>query len=200
MPSARPSAARTVVLVEGPSDAAALRVLLAARGPAMPGPVDVVDMGGVTNVGRHLQQLSASREPVRIAGLCDAAEVRFVVRALQRQGAAVDTLEDLARLGFFVCDPDLEGEFIRALGAPAVAAVLDDLGDGRRFRMFRSQRYWRGRDLADQVHRFAGSGSGRKVRLAEHLAGRLTPRTTPAPLAAVLAYLERPVGARSAAG
>ena len=60
------------------------------------------------------------------------------------------------------------------------------MGHLDRFRTFQYQPEWRDRSLTDQLHRFAGSGSGRKVALAERLAVRLDAATTPPPLAGLL--------------
>lgn len=180
-------ATRTAVLVEGPSDAAVVRVLSEARG--LRG-LDIIDMGGVTNVGHHLTHLTRAPGEVRVAGLCDATEAHVVLAALRRHGHRANTPEDLSRCGFFVCTPDLEGELHRALGAERVVEALDELGDGDRFRPFQHQPVWRGRPLDEQLHRFAGSGSGRKIRLAGHLATLLTPDDTPAPLASLLDFVE----------
>ncbi len=179
-----------VVLLEGASDAAAVRVLCDARGLDLDD-VDVRDMGGVTNVGHHLRAVD---DGVRVLGLYDAPEERFVVRALQREGYDVSDGSDLAGLGFGVCHRDLEEELIRALGTAAVERVLDELGELERFRGFQRQPQWRGRDVAEQLHRFAGTTSGRKLLLARRLAEELTPDTTPAPLAALIDEIERSVG------
>jgi hypothetical protein len=176
-------AAGAVVLVEGRSDAAVVEHLAAARGlDTTDGAVRVVAMGGVTNIRTHL--LRHDLEPgVRVLGLCDAPEERFVVWALQDSGHPVSTRGEMAALGFFVCVQDLEDELLRALGPATVEAALSDLGQLGRFRTFQRQPEWRDRDLHDQLHRFAGSGSGRKLALAERLARQLTPGTTPRPLA-----------------
>ena len=163
-----------VVLVEGHSDALVVEHLL---GP-VPG-VRVVPMGGVTNVGHHLAQ--HARGDSVVLGLCDSAEEHVVRRAL---GLAAG---DLSAHGFHVCDRDLEDELIRALGPAAVEEVLSDLGELRSFRRFQRQPEWRGRPVTDQLHRFAGSGSGRKARLARALAARLDPATVPEPLRRLLA-------------
>jgi hypothetical protein len=170
-----------VVLVEGASDAAVVRVLCDARGVDLE-TVDVRDMGGVTNVGHHLRELDG----VHILGLYDAPEERFVVRGLRSTGRDVSTRDDLRRLGFVVCDRDLEDELIRALGPARVEAVLAELGELERFRAFQRQPQWRGRDVTDQLHRFAGTASGRKLLLARRLAEELSPATTPAPLTSLV--------------
>lgn len=167
---------RVVVLVEGESDAVVVGVLLQQRGIE---DVEVVSMGGVTNVRTFLRAVASRGGDPVVLGLVDAPEERFARRALRDRGRDISTRDDLERLGFFVCDVDLEDELLRALGPAAVERALDDLGDLGRFRTFQKQPEWRDRSRHDQLHRFAGSGSGRKVRLAERLAEALTPETTP---------------------
>lgn len=188
-----PTDARTVVLVEGESDMAALRTVCwhAGLDPDHDG-FRLVSMGGVTNVGRYLRELREQTPPVRVLGLCDAGEAGFVVRALQRAGLDVEGQDDLERHGFAVCDRDLEDELIRALGPDEVLVALDDLALLGSFRTLQQQPDWRDRDVTEQLHRFAGVASGRKALLAEHLARRLTLQTTPAPLAALVAELALP--------
>ena len=182
---------RLVVLVEGPSDVASLRTLAASRGlHEERHAFELVSMGGVTNVRHHLSRLSTAAPRVRVAGLCDAPEERYVAGALRAQGVVVETRADLERQGFFVCERDLEEEVIRALGPQAVELALADLRLLDRFRTFQRQPEWRDRPLADQLRRFAGVASGRKVLLAEELAGLLTPENTPHPLAGVMSLIE----------
>lgn len=175
-----------VVLVEGRSDAAALAVLLRARGLDGNGRVKLVSMGGVTNVARELRRALSEHPAAVVLGLYDAAEERFVVGALHRAHVLPDGPVDLVAHGFFLCDRDLEDELIRAVGTAAVEEALAEMGHLERFRTFQHQPEWRGRPLADQLHRFAGSGSGRKAALAERLAVRLEPGTTPPPLTSLL--------------
>jgi hypothetical protein len=185
-----PAPSRLVVLVEGRSDAAVVAPLLARYASDE---VDVLVLDGITNIERQLSLLSADAWP-SVCGLCDAGEVGFVERALARRGVEVRDRDDLARHGFFVCDRDLEDELIAALGADEVLDALAGLGELGRFRTFQNQPEWRDRSVEDQLHRFAGSGSGRKLRLAETLAARLTPATTPKPLAELVAHIDRVLG------
>lgn len=174
-----------VVLVEGASDAAVVRVLCAARGLVESDTTyRVRDMGGITNVGHHLRSLREGSAGVHhVLGLYDAPEERFVVRAMRREGYPVTDGADLRAHGFVVCDRDLEDELIRALGPERVEGVLTALGELERFRAFQRQPQWRGRATSDQLHRFAGTASGRKLLLARSLAKELTPASTPEPLA-----------------
>ena len=71
------------------------------------------------------------------------------------------TRADLEALGFYVCDPDLEGELIRALGAAGVEEVLGRAGSSSSFRTFQKQPQWRGRPVDAQLRRFFGSSAGK---------------------------------------
>lgn len=149
--------------------------------------VDVMD--GVTNVERQLTRLATIAPGAEVCGLFDAPEEGFVQRALARRGVRAQSRADLARAGFFGCDADLEDELIRALGTDVVEQAVVELGELPRFRTFQRQPEWRGRPRADQLRRFTGSASGRKERVAAALAGRLTPETTPRPLARLVRYV-----------
>ena len=158
----------------------------------------MVSMHGVTNTARYLGEYAA-RPGTTVAGLCDRGEVRFVAGALRRLGHPVEAHADLATYGFFVCDEDLEDELIRALGTAAVIDAIDREGELGRLRTFQNQPFQRGRSLHDQLHRFAGTKSGRKVRLAAALAEELALDALPTPLLDVLtlvANLSRGPGAR----
>jgi hypothetical protein len=159
-----------VVLVEGRSDVAAVITFMRSAGINAGEPVDVIDMGGVTNIRRHLEHFTAPVRARRILGLCDAGDAGVFLRALQAREIPVDDPDGMARYGFHVSRADLEDELIRSLGTDAVLGVLTDLGLRERFEGLRRQRYWRDRDLPAQLHRFAGIASGRKVRVARALA------------------------------
>jgi hypothetical protein len=171
------------VLVEGESDRVAVLALAARRGADLDG-VEVVAMGGVTNVARHIAELGPQGRGLRLAGLYDAAEERFVRNGLERGGIAVG--EDLAEHGFHRCDRDLEDELIRALGVERVLAVVEAQGDLGPLRGLQQQPAQRDRRTEDQLHRFFGSGSGRKIRYGRLLVEALADDEVPAPLERVL--------------
>ena len=188
-----------VVLVEGRSDVAALRVLARRLGLGSPS-IEVVSMEGVTNVARHLAAVAADPARPAVVGLCDAPEVRFVVGALRRRGHDVATRDDLAAHGFHVCDDDLEDELIRAVGVDVVVDVVAAQGELPRLETFRRQPAQRDRPLHDQLHRFAGTTSGRKARFAAALAEQVALDRVPAPLRLVLEAAHRAAAPRPAAG
>ncbi len=163
-----------VVLVEGDSDRVALETLARRRGRDLRAEgVSIVAIGGAQAIGRVLAGLGGQRA----AGLCDVREESGFRRAFERAGIAPDVR---------VCDPDLEGELIRALGAEAVEAVLGANGDLSSFRTMQKQPVWRDRPVQDQLRRFMGSGARRKIRYAALLVDALDLAEVPAPLDGVL--------------
>jgi hypothetical protein len=172
--------ASVVVLVEGASDRAALEVL--ARRRHLEAGIEIRAMGGATNVRRHLGELLSDAVPRHVFGLTDEAEAPFFVRALSTAGVPITSVDDLAAHGFHTCRRDLEDELIRALGTDRVRAVLDDLALGQTFDRFCRQQAWQGRPTHEQLHRFAGTVSGRKSVFARGLAAAVGDDEVPEPL------------------
>ncbi|WP_043734075.1 TOPRIM nucleotidyl transferase/hydrolase domain-containing protein [Streptomyces zinciresistens] len=173
---------RTAVLLEGPSDVAAVDALAALRGRDLAAEgVCVVAMGGAMNVGRHARLLGPSGLGLRLTGLCDARERPFYARGWAGAGAAEQH--------YFVCVADLEDELVRALGVPRVEEVVRAEGDLRPLRTFQSQPAQQGRDAGGQLRRFLGTKKGRKIRYGRLLVEALEPGRVPAPLDALLADL-----------
>jgi hypothetical protein len=188
---ARVTESHAIVLVEGMSDKAALETLAGRRGQGLGhGGICVLAMGGVTNIGHYLDLLDPRQIGVRVAGLCDAGEESHVRHALERAGlGACATLADLEALGFYVCTADLEDELIRALGPAVVEQIVQAQGELRPFRTFQKQPAHQRESLAEQLHRFLGTRSGRKSQYARLLAGALDLARVPRPLDRVLAGL-----------
>jgi hypothetical protein len=183
--------ARTVVLVEGVSDLVAVTTLAHGRGRDLGASgIEVVAMGGATNVLRYLRQYGPQGAGVRIVGLCDLGEVRYFRRALDRTGIAADPdARDMERLGFFVCARDLEDELIRGLGTDTVVRVVEEQGELASFRMFQKQPAQREKPVDQQLRRFLGTHSGRKAQYARALVEALDVDATPPPLEGLLAHL-----------
>ena len=173
-----------VVLVEGESDRLALIAAARVRGDDLR--ADVVSLGGITNLRSWLER----RDPaVPVLGLYDAAELRYVLGALAA-GRLLPAGETdpvaVARCGFFGCERDLEDEVIRAAGPDLVLQTLDVRGELALFRVFQGQPAQRVRSVDAQLHRFAGTASGRKTVFAADVIAALTADRLPRPLAALL--------------
>nr|BFF16935.1 hypothetical protein GCM10025730_04560 [Promicromonospora thailandica] len=149
-------------------------------------------MGGVTNVGHHLTALAAHPVPVRVGGLYDSAEERVVLKALERAGRRVpgDTTP-LSALGFFGCERDLEDELVRALGVDGCLEVIAAQGALRSFERLRRQPAQQGWTVPQVLHRFLGSGSGRKERYARLFTEAIPQGRVPEPLDGVLRWALR---------
>ena len=175
------------MLVEGVSDQIALETLAARYGRDLDAEdVRIVPIGGAQAIGRFLTRFADAQ----VVGLCDVGEENVFRRGLERAGYGANlSRAGMERLGFFVCVVDLEDELIRALGASAVEALLDEHDDLGPFRTFQKQPEWRGQGVASQLRRFMGSGGRRKLRYAKLLVEALELSQVPRPLAAVLASI-----------
>lgn len=182
---------RTVVIVEGVSDKAAVEALARSLGRdlALAG-VSVDAIGGAHAVGAYVERLTDGGGGPRLAGLCDLGEAAAFARALERAGLGVDLAVDgLEQLGFFVCAVDLEDELIRALGPPGVEAVLEAQGELRSWRSFQRQPAQRERPVEAQLRRFMGTRSGRKALYARALVEAGAPDRVPPPLMRLLDHV-----------
>ena len=199
-----------VVLVEGMSDQAALETLAVRLGRDLREEgVFIVPMGGATNIGHFLGLFGPRGFGVRLAGLCDEGEERDFRRSLEQAGlgagldragldragldrAGLDRAgldpgwTGLARLGFFVCVADLEDELIRSLGVRRVEQLIEAQGELGPFRTFTRQPAQRNRTREQQLRRFMGTRSGRKIHYGHVLAAALDLTQLPTPLAGVL--------------
>jgi hypothetical protein len=182
---------RTVVLVEGISDQVALQALAARRGRDLAAEgIAVVPMGGARSIRRFLELFGPRGLDVRLAGLCDAGEEGDFRRGLERAGLGANlSRADMEALGFYVCVADLEDELIRCLGAAAVEQVVEAQGELGPFRTFQQQPAWQGRSNQEQLRRFIGTHSGRKIRYGRLLVDALNLASVPRPLDRVLAHM-----------
>ena len=176
---------RAAVLLEGPSDAAAVSALAASRGRDLAAEgICVLPMGGAMSVGRFAGLLGRSGLGLRLTGLCDERERGYYARAWERAERA-----GAAQQGFFVCAADLEDELIRALGVTRVAELVRAEGDQRALETFLHQPAQRGRSSQQQLRRFFGTKTGRKIHYGRVLVEALAPDRIPAPLEALFSTL-----------
>ncbi|KRB39030.1 hypothetical protein [Microbacterium sp. Root180] len=154
----------TIIIVEGESDRIVLEVLSTRMGIALP---RIVAIGGASGVRRAAAELRDES----IVGLVDANERAYFERVIEH---------------VFVCDPDLEGELVRALGYDAVEAVIAEQGELESFRRLQNQPAQRDRPVEAQLARFFGGRSGNKSRYAHLLACTVPLDRIPAPLAELI--------------
>ena len=166
-----PEQPSTVVFVEGASDRVALLKLAERRGRDLDAEgVKVVAIGGAHALPRFL----ASAPPAKLVGLCDAGEAREFKRSLDHVS---------------VCDPDLEDELIRAVGAGRLQEIIEAQGELHSFRTLQKQPFQRTRTIEQQLRVFLGN---RKIRYAELLVGELDLASVPRPLDEVLEAVAAP--------
>ena len=177
-----------VVLVEGTSDRLAVQALAKRRGRNLRAErVAVVPTGGAHAMGKLLEHYGPGGLGLRLAGLCDAGEERYVKRALERAGFGSELARaEMEALGFYVCEADLEDELVRALGADAVERIIEAEGESGRFETFRKQVEKRELSYQQQLHGFMWN---RKIRYAPLLVAALDLTRVPRPLEAVLAHI-----------
>jgi hypothetical protein len=183
--------AQTVVLVEGMSDKLAVRALAERRGRDLdPEGVAILAMGGSKNIRQFVEVFGPQGIGLRVAGLCDVGEERDFQRGLERADFGSNLARsDVEALGFHVCVADLEDELIRALGADSVEGVLAAQGELVALRAFQRQPQWAGRSREEQLRRFLGTHSGRKIECAPLLVHALDLDRVPAPLDRLLDHL-----------
>jgi hypothetical protein len=188
--------AGSIVVVEGESDRVTLQALAVRRGLDLQrAGVEVSVLGGAQAIGPYLRAYRDGGGRRCLSGLYDAGEEAVFRRGLERHGfGKVSGRRDLEALGFFCCDLDLEDELIRALGAPAVLAVIAEQGDQQPFRTLQHQPAWRELPVESQLRRFMGSGARRKIRYGRLLVDALEPDRVPRPLDAVLRAALAPSG------
>jgi hypothetical protein len=150
---------RTVVLVEGESDRIAVETLAARRGRDLASEgVAVVAVGGAHALPRALRRVDAER----VAGLYDRGEEAAILRALDRAGITPGR--------FYACDPDLEGELVRALGPERMLQLVEERGPPRRVP-----------HVPEAAGKACARSGGATARLAAQLEGALRRRAGRSP-------------------
>ncbi|MEU4166982.1 TOPRIM nucleotidyl transferase/hydrolase domain-containing protein [Streptomyces sp. NPDC026665] len=181
---------KTVVLLEGPSDLAAVDALARIRGRDLEAEgVCLLAMNGAMSVGRFARLLGPPGLGLRLTGLCDEAERGYYARALDADATDATDVSVAGRRRFFVCAADLEDELIRALGVSRVEELIRAEGDLRALRTFVRQPAQHGRSPERQLRRFLGTKKGRKIHYGRALVQALSPDHIPAPLDDLLAEL-----------
>lgn len=178
------------MLVEGESDAAAIRAL-AVRIGCDPDSrqIEIRSAAGVTNFSRVLTDFVRMQPGAGVCGMYDVAEERYVRRAVSAAGIPIADHDPLESFGFFACVVDLEDELIRALGVDEVEGVIEAEDELHSFRRFQAMPQHRHSPAHDQLRRFLGTRATRKIRCARSLVEALDLARLPHPLAQLAARL-----------
>lgn len=175
---------RTLVLVEGESDATAVLALAGRlRLDITSNHIQISSAGGVTNFSRVLEDFARMHPSAHVCGMYDAADEWHVRRALAAATSPIAPQESPESAGFFACVADLEDELIRALGPEAVEHVLDAQAELASFRRFQAMPQHRHSPVGRQLHRFLGTRATRKIRCAKLLVDNLDLSKLPRPFA-----------------
>ena len=181
---------RTLVLVEGNSDAGAVRALADLLGCDLDlHHIQIRSADGVTNFSQVLVEFVHKHPGAEFCGMYDVADERRVRRALTHAAIPVAAHESLESAGFFACVADLEDELIRALGTEGVERVLEAQGELTSFRRFQAMPEHRSTPVDQQLRRFLGTRATRKIRSAQRLVEALGLARLPRPLVQLAARL-----------
>jgi hypothetical protein len=182
---------RTIVLVEGLSDKAAIDALALRYGRNLADQgITIIAIGGATKIRGFLHLLGPLGLRVKLAGLCDIGEERHFRRALQQAGFGLNlTRSDMEKHGFYICDADLEDELIRSLGLNPMLEVIAAQGDLGRFHLFRRQPEWQDQARHAQLRRWLGTTAHRKISYAKLLVDALDLDRVPVPLERLLEHV-----------
>jgi hypothetical protein len=181
---------RTLVLVEGNSDAGAVRALAGLLGCDLDlHHIQIRSADGVTNFSQLLAEFVRTHPGAKFCGMYDVADERHVRRALAHAAFPIAAEESLESFGFFACVADLEDELIRALGSEAVERLLEAHGELISFRRFQAMPQHRSTPVHHQLRRFLGTRATRKIRSAQRLVEALDLARLPRPLAQLAARL-----------
>ena len=181
---------RTLVLVEGDSDAAAVRALADLIGCDLGlHHIQIWSAAGVTNFSRVLADFVRTHPSADFCGMYDVADEWHVRRALANAAIPIAAHESPESFGFFACVADLEDELIRALGTEAVERVLEAQAELNSFRRFQAMPQHRSAPVHRQLRRFLGTRATRKIRCAKRLVEALDLSRLPHPLVQLSARL-----------
>jgi hypothetical protein len=181
--------ARKVILVEGMSDVLAVRATADRAGRDLDAEgITVLSLDGGGGFDAQVKRLGPSGLGLELLGLCDLDHEARWARGLEDAGLGSQLdRAGLEALGFFVCDRDLEDEFIKTLGVAEIEKLIASQGESYTLGVFAQQPAHRGENRVDQLRRFFGTKGGRKARYAPLLVAATTPGGEPRPLREVVA-------------
>jgi hypothetical protein len=179
--------AETVILVEGISDLLAIRMLARRSGRDLDGAgATLLSLDGGGGFVHYLALFGPNGLDLRLLGLVDADHEQTWSQALTKAGVPVAARGALNAAGVQVCDPDLEGELVVAIGTHRIAELLADEAQTVRYQTWVAQKGLLQDPLERQQAAWIGRSSASKVFWAPVLAENTPLDNIPAPLCALL--------------
>lgn len=177
--------AKRIMFVEGPADRLAILSLarknnlsLDSRG------VSVIALNGADILTWFLKLFGPTGFQLPVCGMCDLDHAPQWSKCLEDSGLGKNRSQaDMEKIGFFVCDRDLEDELVKALGDAKVIQAINENGDTKAWNVFCQQPTYKALAQPALIRAFLAK---RKVLYAPILVSELS-TTIPRPLKEVLA-------------
>jgi energy-coupling factor transporter ATP-binding protein EcfA2 len=181
---------RKTIFVEGTSDRLVLLALARKQGRNLDAEaVSIVVLHGSGQLKTHLKILGPAGLDVNLGGLCDAHDEEAWRNALEDADIGSDLdRQGAEEIGFFVCDPDLEGQLIAAVGEDVVEELIDAEGETAAWEAFQAQPDSQGEGKADLLRAFIHKRK-RVMRYSPLIVNRLDETDVPAPIRGVLEHV-----------
>lgn len=179
--------AETVILVEGISDLLAIRMLARRSDRDLDSAgATLLSLDGGGLFVHYLALFGPNGLDLRLLGLVDADHEQTWSIALTNAGVPIADRGALNAAGVQVCVPDLEGEFVVALGTQRVAELLDEESQTADFEAWIVQKGLVQVSPERRQAAWIGRSSASKVFWAPVLAENTPLDDIPAPLSALL--------------
>ena len=145
--------AQGVILVEGDSDKFALEAVAEKVGRNLDGEgITIVSLEGGGGLGTFLGMLGPRGFSLKLAGLCDQDSQSGWIKKLDEAGVgSVLDRAAMERVGFYVCESDLEDELLRALGVDEALEIVQERGDRAAFDFYSQEPRHSDLDTHDQL-------------------------------------------------
>lgn len=179
--------AKRIMFVEGPSDRLAILSLAKKNNLSLDSlGVSVIALNGAGILAWFLKLFGPAGFQLPVCGICDLDHASQWSKVLENSGLGKNlSRSDMEKIGFFVCDRDMEDELVRALGDAVVLQAIDENGDIKDWNLFCQQS--NNKVLAQPAQIRAFLAAKRKVLYAPILVSKLS-TTVPRPLKEVLDF------------
>jgi hypothetical protein len=179
---------RSIVIVEGQSDGAAVRALARRQGYDLDAEGVSVVPWAATGTSAGFSSGTGPRGSVSVSppSMTPRKSTTSGARSLEPASGQTSPAGDLEALGFYACHVNLEDELTRALGPAAMEELFEAQGELSAFRTYQKQPAHREEPIEAQLRGFLWN---RKLKYGVLIIETLNLDSVPRPLAAVLAHV-----------